>query len=262
MTNIITDLSIHTVSASIEAVLFDFSGTLLADSYVHHGLANLADLLDERWDIDRQTASSGFVANFGAVSAEYLGWAFYMMRDAICAALDRLIADCGHSATRGELVYLEHQFWAAAIPAAVAAEGAIETLTLLREAGIKTGIVSYADIAVFEGLLEQSGLASLTDVEVCSEAARSCKPHPAIFEQALTTIAAKPSRTMFVGDSVDTDIVGGNRMGMHTALLAAQPFTLGGSSTEDRLTHPDHHVSDLLDVANIVIRRAPSSLCA
>ena len=64
MTNIITDLSIHTVSASIEAVLFDFSGTLLADSYVHHGLANLADLLDERWDIDRQTASSGFVANF------------------------------------------------------------------------------------------------------------------------------------------------------------------------------------------------------
>ena len=46
VTNIITDLSIHTVSASIEAVLFDFSGTLLADSYVHHGLANLADLLD------------------------------------------------------------------------------------------------------------------------------------------------------------------------------------------------------------------------
>ena len=86
MTNIITDLSIHTVSASIEAVLFDFSGTLLADSYVHHGLANLADLLDERWDIDRQTASSGFVANFRAVSAEYLGWAFYMMRDAICSS--------------------------------------------------------------------------------------------------------------------------------------------------------------------------------
>ena len=49
------------------------------------------------------------------------------------------------------MLELEQCMWAAAIPEAVAADGAIDTLMLLRDAGIRTGIVSYADTRVFRG---------------------------------------------------------------------------------------------------------------
>jgi putative hydrolase of the HAD superfamily len=262
MTHTSTNSRIQTSDASVDAVLFDLSGTLLDESYARHGLVHLAAALNERWDIDTDITRSGFMEAFRAVSAERADQPFYMMRDVVCAALNRLIASCGHAATNRELVDLEHQFWAAAIPAAVAADEAIETLTLLSDAGIRTGIVSYADVPVFNGLLEQTGLAGLTDVEVCSEMARSCKPHPAIFLQALAAVGAAPADAMFVGDSVEADIVGGNRVGMHTALLSAQEFTLGESSSDDPLAHPDHHINHLLDVVDLVLQSCPSSPCA
>ena len=80
---------------------------------------------------------------------------------------------------------------------------------------------------MFDGLLQQTGLAGLTDVELCSEMARSCKPDPAIFLQALAAVGVAPDRAMFVGDSVEADIVGGNRVGMRTALLSARELRRG-----------------------------------
>ena len=92
--------------------------------------------------------------------------------------------------------------------------------------------------------------------------ARSCKPHPAIFHQALRSVGVDPSDAMFVGDTVDTDIVGGNRIGMRTALLSAREFTLGDGSNDDPETQPDHHINSLLDVVDIVIGNHPSQRCA
>jgi hypothetical protein len=68
----------------------------------------------------------------------------------------------------------------------------------------------------------------------------------------LRTIDVDPSEAMFVGDSVDTDIVGGNRIGMRTALLPTGRFTLGDGSTDDPHTQPDHHIDRLLDIVDIV----------
>jgi HAD superfamily hydrolase (TIGR01509 family) len=147
--------------------------------------------------------------------------------------------------------------WSAAIPTAAAEDGAIETITALRAAGIRTGIVSYADITVFEALLEQTGLAGLTDIEVCSETARSCKPNPAIFQLALEGIGVLPARAMFVGDSVESDVVGGNRLGMRTVLLSGREFAIGVGSSDDPITHPDHHANHLVDVLDLLdVRRA------
>ena len=181
--------------------------------------------IHERWAIDPTVTRTGFMVAFRAVSQECADQPFYLMRDVICRALERLIVSSGHSATRNELLHLEQLFWTAAIPTATPTDGAIETLTRLRDVGIRTGIVSYADITVFEALLKLTGLAGSTDVEVCSETARSCKPHPAIFHQALCSVGVDPTEAMFVGDTVDTDIVGGNRIGMRTALLSAREFT-------------------------------------
>src|SRR5262249_23963883 len=199
------------------------------------------------------------MAAFRAVSQERVDQPFYLMRDVMCGAFDRFISNCGHSVTPAELGDLENQFWLTAIPTAVTADGAIETLSQLREAGILTGIVSYADTQVFDGLLRHTGLAGLTDVEVCSEMARSCKPHPAIFAQALHALDTDPSGPMFVGDTVETDIVGASRLGMRTALLSAGEFTLGAGPGDHPETQPDYHLNHLLDVVDIVFGNPPPS---
>jgi HAD superfamily hydrolase (TIGR01509 family) len=243
----------HRRVTPIRAVLFDMSGTLLDEHYLHHGLVHLAAALHERWTIDPTVTRTGFMVAFRAVSQECADQPFYLMRDVICRALERLIVTSGHSPTRNELLHLEQLFWTAAIPTATPTDGAIETLTRLREVGIRTGIVSYADITVFEALLKLTRLAGSTDVEVCSETARSCKPHPAIFHQALCSVGVDPTEAMFVGDTVDTDIVGGNRVGMRTCLLSAREFTLGEGSNDNPESHPDHHITSLLDVVDIVL---------
>jgi FMN phosphatase YigB (HAD superfamily) len=252
----------HSAGAGVDAVLFDLSGTLLDESYIRCGLVHLGTFIEEWLGIDSAATIRGFMPSLRIVSAADADQPFHMMRDRFCAALDHLIASHGHTATRGELVYLEHELWLASIPAAVAAEGAIEMLTVLRDAGIRTGIVSYADIGVFDGLLHQTGLAGLTDVELCSEMARSCKPDPAIFLQALAAVSVAPDRAMFVGDCVESDIVGGNRVGMRTALLSNREFTEGDGSTDDPLREPDHHIDHLLDVVELAIHHRPVNRCA
>jgi HAD superfamily hydrolase (TIGR01509 family) len=237
----------------IRAVLFDLSGTLINESYIHHGLTHLAAALHQRWELDPTVTRTRFMVTFRAISHEYADQPFYLMRDVICRTLERLIVSAGHSATWGELIHLEQLLWTAAIPTATPSDGAIETLTRLREAGIRTGIVSYADIPVFEALLKLTGLAGTADVEICSEVARSCKPHPEIFQKALRSINVDPSDAVFVGDDIDTDIVGGNRLGMRTALLSARQFTVGGGPTNDPEADPDHHIDGLLDVIDVVV---------
>ena len=241
-----------TASEGIDAVLFDLSGTLLDESYGRHAFAAVATAMFEWWRIDRDVASTDIRQAMAAVSAEMADRRFYLMRDVMCAAFGRVISAHGRCATARELVELDHLMWSAAIPTAAAAEGAIETITALRSAGIRTGIVSYADIGVFEGLLEQIGLAGLTDIEVCSEMARSCKPDPAIFRMALDGIGVPPERAMFVGDSVESDVVGGNRVGMRTVLLSGREFAIGGASSNDSNTHPDYRIDHVVDVLDLL----------
>jgi hypothetical protein len=105
-------------------------------------------------------------------------------------------------------------------------------LTELRESGIRTGIVSYADIAVFDGCSSRAALPA-SPTSLCSEMARSCKPDPAIFRTAAVSVA--PDRAMFVGDSVEADIVRG-RVGSHAAALG--PRVRRGRCSAATLSHP------------------------
>lgn len=45
------------------------------------------------------------------------------------------------------------------------------------------------------------------------------KPAPAMFAAALKVLGTAPSRTLMIGDRIDTDILGGRRAGLRTALV-------------------------------------------
>jgi putative hydrolase of the HAD superfamily len=57
------------------------------------------------------------------------------------------------------------------------------------------------------------------DHVLSSERARSCKPAPGIFEQALASAGCAPGEALFVGDSLFHDVGGANALGLRSVLI-------------------------------------------
>jgi HAD superfamily hydrolase (TIGR01549 family) len=76
-------------------------------------------------------------------------------------------------------------------------------LAVLRENGVKTGVVSNRHFAA--SAVEQSGLACMFDVIVGLEDVQNAKPHPEPILTALSRISAVPERAFYIGDT-DTDM--------------------------------------------------------
>jgi HAD superfamily hydrolase (TIGR01509 family) len=237
----------------IDAVLFDLHNTTMDGNYAAVGIAHVAPILSERWGIDPDEVDGAFVAGLRVTMANYHDRDFYLMSEVFEDAFGHVAASVGAEPTRAELADLERMFWEAGIPAVRPVDGAIEAMDALRESGRRVGVVSWADEAVFDDLIGQLGFRDHIDVAVCSETAQSCKPHPAIFQYALDALDVRPDRAMFVGDSIDQDIVGGNRLGMSTVLVAGTRYSSDiDAFGDDPDTQPDHRIRDLREIVELV----------
>jgi FMN phosphatase YigB (HAD superfamily) len=86
------------------------------------------------------------------------------------------------------------------------------------------GVVSnFAIPECVQKLLEQNGLANLFDVVIVSAAVNKRKPSPEIFKHALEKLQLTPSEVVFVGDTVDADIMGPKQLGMKTVYIERRP---------------------------------------
>lgn len=92
---------------------------------------------------------------------------------------------------------------------------AASTLEALRQAGYRMGIVSNAgDDQDVRTLTEQAKLTAYFDVIISSAAAGIRKPHPKIFDMALSHWGFTPSQAVMVGDTLGADILGARNAGM------------------------------------------------
>lgn len=92
--------------------------------------------------------------------------------------------------------------------------GAAETLRLLRDAGLKLGIVTNGSEHFQARKLDASGLRSLVDDAVISGAVGCQKPDRAIFDLALDRLDVRAGRSCFVGDHPVNDVVGASEAGL------------------------------------------------
>ncbi|MBN1245649.1 HAD family hydrolase [Candidatus Bathyarchaeota archaeon] len=84
----------------------------------------------------------------------------------------------------------------------------------------KLGIVSnFAIPECVDKLLEQHGLDKLFDVVVVSGAVNKRKPSPEIFQKALEKLGVNAENAVFVGDTVDADIIGAKAAGMKVIFI-------------------------------------------
>ena len=75
------------------------------------------------------------------------------------------------------------------------------------------------------------------------------KPEPLLYQQALARMDASPAETLMIGDRLNTDILGGLRQGLHTALL------LSGIQRREELArspiHPELVFDELAELVRV-----------
>ncbi|MEM3881594.1 MAG: HAD family hydrolase [Candidatus Bathyarchaeia archaeon] len=84
----------------------------------------------------------------------------------------------------------------------------------------KLGIVSnFAIPECVTKLLSLHGLSKFFDVVIVSGAVNKRKPSPEIFQKALEKMGVSAVEAVFVGDTVDADVIGAKNVGMKTIFI-------------------------------------------
>jgi len=132
----------------------------------------------------------------------------------------RIAGTSGHELTREQLIELAWRWYQPLGDTATVEEGLPEMLAGLCQAGLTLGLVSntFVPSPVLDRHLQRERMLDWLSVRVYSCDVGYRKPLPEIFREALGRAELKADETMFVGDSVRTDIVGANRMGMVSVL--------------------------------------------
>ncbi len=122
-------------------------------------------------------------------------------------------------------------------------DDAIPTLETLKGNGYNLGIVSNAgdDIDVKQ-LAQRFGITRYFDFILTSAICSYRKPHPRIFELALSNWYCPPSEAVMIGDNLDADVSGAQGVGLYGVWLnrRSNPPT----ETQERV-HPDATLSSL-----------------
>jgi len=105
----------------------------------------------------------------------------------------------------------------------------LPTLRTLREMGVRTGLITNADVRIKDVLLDL-GISEYLSPVLISETERVEKPSISIFLAACARARATPSETVHVGDDFRDDYLGADNAGLHALLLRRT-----GSDGEDEV---------------------------
>ena len=95
-------------------------------------------------------------------------------------------------------------------------EGVFEVLESIRKGGYKTAVIANGDSVDARNIIASCGLEDYFDAIVISEEVGIEKPAREIFKVALEEIKVKAENAIMVGNRIDADIVGANRIGMRS----------------------------------------------
>ena len=94
----------------------------------------------------------------------------------------------------------------------------LPTLQALKESGVVVGLISNFE-EWLEGMLIEMEVAELFDVVVISGKEGIEKPHSGIFELALSRAGVEAADSVYVGDSIRSDVEGSSAIGMTPVLI-------------------------------------------
>ena len=120
---------------------------------------------------------------------------------------------------------------------------------ILKKLKTKYKLALVSNFAIPEcvwNLLDRFNLKSFFDVIVISGEINQRKPSPKIFEKALQSLQVKASKTVFIGDTPDLDVIGPKNIGINTILIERKP------TKEKTNMKPDKTITDLTEILAIL----------
>lgn len=94
-----------------------------------------------------------------------------------------------------------------------------KTLPLLKERGLKIGLVTNGLQSDVNEILPKVGLQNFFDTIVVIDTLRKMKPDTEVFHYALQELKTTPSQAIFIGDEIEADYRGAKRAGLTTYLI-------------------------------------------
>ena len=127
-----------------------------------------------------------------------------------------------------------------------------QTLEAVQGMGLSIGLISNTGMTpgyTFREFLQQHGLLRYFDVLTFSDEVLLAKPSDEIFLMTVKSLDASPDATIHVGDHVNNDVVGANRVGMKSIWIRGfyEP-----DDPDDPESQADVAVDDLSDVSGAV----------
>lgn len=125
-------------------------------------------------------------------------------------------------------------------------EDAVQTLKKIEEDGYRMGLISNAgDDKDVQQLLHKFGIGRFFDFALTSAACSYRKPHPRIFELALSNWYFLPSEAVMIGDNLEADIRGAQNVGLATIWIKRRA---GSRKADQPNVQPDAVVSSLAEI--------------
>ena len=236
-------------SNETRAVFFDFGGTLFsyADVWGRSFYPILLEAL-ERLGVDAEPGRAGtaFREATRETFVAFRGRDYYLHRELFQSTFERFAQALGSPADPDQLDWFHERQRRLVVENFQLRPDCLEVLSALRQRGMHVAIVSNIDDDYLEPMIARSQLADFLDAWTSSEAARSCKPHRAIFEVALAKAGVEAEACCFVGDSEEHDIAGARALGMQTVLIQEGDLEAPGSGIRAEAHHRIASLSELL----------------
>ena len=184
----------------LEAITFDIGGIIYSDSVfkraIHRALSELAGEIDDQ--LFENTYNNHLESQTGS------------LRTKLCLAF------FGNLDRKEELMKRATEYWI--FQDSDLYQDARACITAMKERGCRVGIVANQAATVVDALTTH-GIAPLIDYMGVSAIVGVEKPNPEIYRQALTALGKDPSKTMHVGNRLDTDVIPAQGLGMRTAWI-------------------------------------------
>ncbi len=208
----------------ITTVLFDLGSTLLYSKDPWPPIFRVADreLVNVLNKAGILLDGEQFYVEFGGfLDAYYVARGEGTVEKTTFAALKELLANKGYSSVADETVRaaldalygITQQNW-------YREDDALSTLETLRERGYRIGLVSNtSDDKNVQQLIDRWDLRRFFEVIVTSAGCGIRKPDGRIFQLALDQLQVRPEETVMVGDTLEADVLGANRLGIYSVWI-------------------------------------------
>ena len=150
-----------------------------------------------------------------------------------------------HSAR--DALALGEAYWETYVDEMELFDGAEETLAELHESDVDVAIVSNLTTRIQLKKIDRLGIEEHVDLVVTSEETGREKPSSVMFTLPMAQLDVRASEVVMVGDSLESDIAGGNALGMTTVLF-------NNDATElDEWERPDHRIEAFGELTELVL---------